>query len=79
MSHDNRSRISVDIPGKPNIYQPFTMPGWEVIGTVRRGDGDVGALLKNQHTGIFVQANAGVIKSLDQRKAEAALWAVKRK
>ena len=73
MGHSNRNRLTVDRPGKPGIYQLAPLPGWEVIGTVSRGGGDTGALVRNNRTGLYAQANAGVIRTLDQRKVEAAL------
>lgn len=47
------------------------------MGTVRRGLGDTGALLQVTTTGLYVQANAGSIPSLDQRAVEKAVGAVK--
>ena len=72
MSSINRNRIIIEQPGKPRLYQPTDMPNWEVIGTVRRGEGE-GALVRNQSTGIYAQANAGAIRSLDQRKVLVAI------
>jgi hypothetical protein len=48
--------------------------GWQMLGTVERGAGDVGALARSPH-GIYCQVNAGVARSLDQRKVVAALAA----
>lgn len=73
MSNNNRSRITVDIPGTPNLYQPHSLPGWEIIGVVSRGEDDIGALVKNLNTGIYCQANNSAVRSLDQRKIKAAL------
>lgn len=77
MSRARRSRLTVEVPGKPAIYLlPAGMPpGWEIIGTVTDADG-TGALVRNRNTGIYCQANAGAIRSLPQRKVEAALSAV---
>lgn len=72
MASKNRLRITVDPAGKAGLYQHQSLPGWDVLGTVTRG-ADTGALIRNGHTGIYAMANAGVIRSLDQRKAEAAL------
>lgn len=76
MSRTHRSRLIVDVPGKPALYVlPAGMPaGWEVIGTVTDVDG-TGALIRNRSTGIYCRANAGAIRSLPQRKVEAALAA----
>lgn len=43
------------------------------LGTVTRGNGDTGALGRLKSTGALVQVGAGVTRTLDQRKAEAAL------
>lgn len=74
MAHDNRGRITIEQPGKPRLYQLADIPGWEVIGTVTRA-GDTGALVRNLNTGIYAQANAGAIRTLDQRKVLATLQA----
>jgi len=73
MSHDNRSRITIEQPGKPMLYQATDLPGWEMVGTVTRGEGDTGALVRNMTTGNYAQANAGLIRTLDQRKVRAAI------
>ena len=55
------------------------LPGWEMVSTVERGgEGDVGALTRSPQ-GIYQQANAGVCRSLDQRKVKAALAATETK
>ena len=72
MSRAGRSRVTVEVPGKPTLYQLATLPGWEVIGTVTDADG-TGALMRNLATGIYCRANAGALRSLPQRKVEAAL------
>jgi len=74
MSRAHRSRLTVDVPGKPGLYLlPAGMPpGWEIIGTVTDADG-AGALVRNHNTGIYCKANAGAIRSLPQRKVIAAL------
>lgn len=73
MSHSNRSRITLEQPGNPSLYQATDIPGWECVGTVSRGEGDTGALVRNLATGNYAQANDGVIRTLDQRKIRAAL------
>lgn len=73
MAHDNRSRITIEQPGKPRLYQSADLPGWEIVGTVTRGESDTGALVRNLSTGVYAQATAGAIRTLDQRKVLAAL------
>lgn len=72
MSRTHRSRVSVDIPGRPRLYQLAPLPGWEIIGTVTDAMG-AGALVRNLHTGAYCRANAGVLRSLPQAKVLAAL------
>lgn len=76
MSRTHRSRLTVEVPGSPALYLlPAGMPAhWEVIGTVTDADG-TGALVRAKATGIYCRANAGVIRSLPQRKVESALVA----
>jgi hypothetical protein len=72
MTHNNRGRLTVDSNGNWRLYS-HALQGFDALGTIRRGDFDVGALMRNQATGIYVQANAGAIRSLDQRKIKVAL------
>lgn len=79
MSHENRGRIIIEQPGKPWLYQANELPGWECVGTVTRGDGETGALVRNLTTGRYAQASAGSIRALDQRKVRACLDPAARK
>lgn len=72
MSRAHRSRIAIDMPGRPSLYQPAPLPGWDVLGTVTDADG-AGALVRHQRTGIYCRANAGALRSLPQSKVQAAL------
>lgn len=72
MSRAHRSRIAVDVPGRPELYTGTLPLGWDVVGTVTDADG-TGALLRNHRTGIYCRANAGALRSLPQSKVEAAL------
>jgi hypothetical protein len=47
------------------------MSGFEMLGTVQRGM-DIGAPARSP-LGVLAQVNAGAIRSLDQRKARAAM------
>lgn len=73
-------RISVSLGG----WQRYLLPGdlrrtdIEWLGAVRRGDGQAGALGRIRATGALVQVNAGAVRTLDPRKAEAALAAAQR-
>ena len=75
-SHTNRGRLSVDLGGKWRLYTNTIPAGSRAIGTVKRGDGDTGALVLIESTGQYVQINAGGLRSLDQRKIAAAVVVV---
>jgi hypothetical protein len=64
--------LNVEVPGKPALYQPIALPGWEAIGVVSTTE-QTGALVRNRNTGIYCQANAGALRSLPQHKVVAAL------
>ena len=68
---DNRSRIIVTVGGPWRLYQHTVPPGMQMLGTVQRGL-EIGALARTQ-AGLLVQVNAGAVRMLDQRKAEAAV------
>ncbi|MDR0339916.1 MAG: hypothetical protein LBH65_06540 [Desulfovibrio sp.] len=66
---------TITLPGKPRLYNPTPLPGWDVVGEITR-DGDLpGALVRNADTGIYAQAKAGKIRDLDQRAVAQALAA----
>ena len=71
---DNRARLTVTVGGPWRLYQHQQPPGMQMLGTVQRGM-EVGALARTQ-AGMLVQVNAGAVRLLDQRKAEAALASV---
>ncbi len=70
----NRARIIVTLGGPWRLYQHQPPPGMQMLGTVQRGL-EIGALARTQ-AGLLVQVNAGAVRALDQRKAEAALASV---
>jgi hypothetical protein len=69
----NRARLTIRLGA---AWQPYTsaLVGWDMLGTVERGEGDLGALARSE-LGVYCQVNAGVARSLDQRKALAAIAA----
>lgn len=73
MNHENRSRITVDTAGNWKLYSNTVPAGAEALGTVTRGIGDTGALIRYTETGKYAQLNAGAIRTLDGRKVAAAL------
>lgn len=75
MSGPNRGRLSVQPDGKWRLYTNLVPAGWRALGTITR-DGETGALVESP-AGILCQLNAGAIRSLDQRKARAALEAAR--
>lgn len=68
----NRYRLIVTLGGPWRLYQHVAPQGWQVLGTVQRGY-EIGALARNEHTGMFVMLRAGAVSQLDQRKVEAAV------
>ena len=74
MELTNRARIIVTLGGPWRLYQHQPPPGMQMLGTVQRGL-EIGALARTQ-AGLLVQVNAGAVRALDQRKAEAALASV---
>jgi hypothetical protein len=67
----NCARITVTPDGPWRLYQHIALPGWTMLGTVQRGT-DIGALGRSA-VGVYAQLNAGAVRSLDQRKVQAAL------
>lgn len=76
-AHDNRGRLTVDLSGKWRLYSPVIPAHSRAIGTITREGYDTGALVLIEATGLYVQANAGVIRSLPQSKVAAALAEVR--
>ena len=68
----NRARLIVTVGGPWRLYT-HAMSGFEMLGTVQRGM-EVGALARTP-AGLLVQVNAGAVRALDQRKAQAAIVA----
>ncbi len=68
----NRGRLTITLGGPWRLYQHVALKGWEMLGTVQRGD-EIGALARNEHTGLLVMMRAGAVSTLDQRKASAAV------
>lgn len=73
MNHDNRGRLTIDTAGAWQLYATTIPASAEVLGTITRGIGDTGALIRYPATGQYAQLNAGSIRSLDGRKVAAAL------
>lgn len=73
MAHSNRGRLVVEIGDKWRLYTNTIPANSTPIGTVTRDESDTGALVRIETTGVYVQVNASVIRSLDGRKVAAAL------
>jgi len=72
----NLAKLTITPGGPWRLYQHAVIPGWEMLGTVQRGD-EIGALARIKATGNLVMMRAGVVSTLNQRKAAAALAAAK--
>jgi len=75
MTHTNRGRLAVEVDGNWRLYANTLPAGAEALGTVTRGAGETGALIRYAGTGLYAQINAGAVRSLDQRKVRAAIEA----
>ena len=72
-------KYTITTPGNPSLYNTTPMPGWEVIGEIKReGEAIAGVLVKNKNTGLYAQANAGAIRSLDSGEVERTLKAMEK-
>lgn len=72
----NRARLTVDLGGNWRLCAGVLPRGMRALGTVARGV-ETGALALVEATGIYVQINAGVMRTLDQRKVQAAVDAAR--
>jgi hypothetical protein len=72
MSDGVTSSFSVDVNRDWRVYAN-PVSGFEMLGVVREGKWDVGALAREITTGLYVLINGGTIKVLDQVQAAAAL------
>ncbi len=70
----NLAMLTITLAGPWRLYQQAVPPGWEMLGTVQRGD-EIGALARATATGNLVMMRAGAVSMLNQRKAQAALGA----
>ena len=73
MTPKDRGRLTVDPVGRWQLYTNTIPEGATPLGTVTRETGETGALVRIERTGIYLQVNAGVTRSLDGRKVAAAL------
>jgi hypothetical protein len=76
-THSNRGRLTVDLGGNWRLYTSTIPAHSRALGTVTRDGCDTGALVLIEATGLYVQVNAGVIRSLPQHKVAAALAEVR--
>ncbi len=73
MTHNNRGRLTVALGGAWRLYSNTIPAGSRALGTITRDIGDTGALVQIEATGIYVQVNAGVVRTLPQAKIAAAV------
>ena len=73
MTHTNRGRLTVDTNGNWRLYTNTLPTNSTPLGTVTRDEFDTGALVRIDSTGLYVQVNAGAMRSLDGRRVAAAL------
>lgn len=69
---DGTDTFSVDVQRDWRVYAN-PVAGYEMLGVVREGKWDIGALAQERSTGLLVLINGGTIKVLDQAVASAAL------
>ena len=77
MTHNNRGRLAVAIGGNWRLYTNTIPAGSRALGTVAREGYDTGALVLIEATSLYVQVNAGAVRSLPQSKVVAALAEVR--
>jgi hypothetical protein len=77
MTHNNRGRLTVDLGGKWRLYTNTIPANSRAIGTITRDVGDTGALVLIDATGLYVQVNAGCLRTLPQAKVIAGLAEVR--
>ena len=73
MTHNNRGRLTVNTDGNWRLYTNILPANSTPLGTVTREESDTGALVRIEATGLYVQVNASVMRSLDGRKVAAAI------
>lgn len=76
IAHSNRGRVTVDLGGNWRLYTNTIPEGSKALGVIDRGH-DKGALILIEATGIYIQGNAGVARSLPQSKVQAAIDAAR--
>jgi hypothetical protein len=72
MTDEADTSFSVDVNRDWRIYAN-PIDGYEMLGVVREGRWDIGALARDLATGLYVLINGGAIRALDQAQAAAAL------
>lgn len=77
MTPNNRGRLTVALGGAWRLYSNIIPAGSRALGTITRKTGDTGALVQIEANGIYIQVNAGVVRTLPQSKVAAALAEVR--
>jgi len=71
--HTNRGRLTIDPAGAWRLCTNTLPADCTPLGTITRNGTDTGALVLMSKTGIYVQVNAGIIKTLPQAKVAAVM------
>ena len=77
MTHNNRGRLTVALGGAWRLYSNTIPAGSRALGTITRDIGNTGALVQIDATGLYVQVNAGAVRTLPQAKVAAAVEAAR--
>lgn len=77
MTHNNRGRLTVALGGAWRLYSNTIPAGGRALGTITRDIGDTGALVQIEATGLYVQVNAGAVRTLPQVKVASAIEAAR--
>ena len=77
MTHNNRGRLTVALGGAWRLYSNTIPAGSRALGTITRDIGDTGALVQIEATGLYIQVNAGAVRTLPQSKVASALAEVR--
>ena len=69
--------IAIDLSGNWRLYTNTIPHGARALGTVARDGYDTGALVLIEATGLYVQVNAGAVRTLPQVKVASAIGAAR--
>jgi len=73
MDQPKPAAYTINASGNWRLYTTTIPVGSTPMGTITRDGYDTGALVRIEKTGLYVQVNAGALRSLDGRRVAAAL------